>query len=258
VNLAFQALAIFALALPGIILKKTFRNGFFWDRPRQPSPIAEEVAYSLVLACALHAIYAPWWPVDLRSVFALLIGEFDAHAIGSVVANPIRIFTYFTSLYAIAALLGYGAHAIVRFARLDRRYRLLRFDNQWHYLLHGGIGSFPESNIHVDDYDFVCVACVVDTAAGTLLYVGLLDTFFFNRSGELDLIVLTGAMRRRIDIAREDDVGDKPPYFFIDAEYLYLKYSEVRNASIRYITIPDEAPHPAFGHPLPASRGEGL
>ena len=52
------------------------------------------------------------------------------------------------------------------------------------------------------------------------------------------LLVLTGAMRRPID--PEKEAREKPDYFFIDAEYLYLKYSEVRNVSIRYIVLPSE------------------
>ena len=249
-SLAFQALAIFALALPGIILKNTYRNGFFWDRPRQALPITEEVAYSLVLACALHAVFAPvvvkyFWPIDFQALAILLLGQYgkDSERLGAAVnaitSYPWRVFLYFIVLYAIAAAIGYGSHAIVRGLRLDRRVRFLRFDHQWHYLLHGEIAHFPESNITVPEpFDFISVACVVDTNAGSLLYVGVLDTFYFNKAGELDLLVLTGAMRRPID--PEKEAGAKPDYFFIDAEYLYLKYSEVRNVSIRYIVLPSE------------------
>ena len=247
-SLAFQALAIFALALPGIILKNTYRNGFFWDRPRQAQPITEEVAYSLVLACALHAIFAPmivkyFWPIDFHAVAILLLGQYgkDSEHLGSAVSaitsHPARVFLYFIALYAISAAIGYSAHALVRGLQLDRRVRFLRFDHQWHYLLHGEIAQFPESNITMpESFDYIIVACVADTSAGTFLYVGILDTFYFNKAGELDLLVLTGAMRRPIDPATEAE--GKPDYFFIDAEYLYLKYSEIRNVSISYVVLP--------------------
>ena len=55
------------------------------------------------------------------------------------------------------------------------------------------------------------------------------------------LLVLTGAFRRVIDPAREQSVDDQPEYYFIDAEYLYLKYAELRNVSIRYAILPLEA-----------------
>ena len=67
----------------------------------------------------------------------------------------------------------------------------------------------------------------------------MLDRLYFNKAGELDLLVLTGAMRRPIVPAPE--LQEKPDDLFIDAEYLYLKYSEIRNLSIRYITLPDAA-----------------
>jgi hypothetical protein len=250
VNLAFQALAIFALALPGIILKNSYRNGFFWDRPRQQSPIAEEVAYSLLLACALHAAYAPfvncWWPIDLNAVAVVLLGQYGkdsdllAGTLRALTAYPGRIFVYFTVLYAASAGLGFSAHLLVRHFKWDLRSRFFRFNHQWHYLLHGEIANFPESNVEVPSFDFVSVACVVDTNAGSFLYVGVLDAFYFNQSGDLDLLVLTGAMRRPIDVSKEDASGAKPDYFFIDAEYLYLKYSDVKNVSIRYVVLPPE------------------
>jgi hypothetical protein len=241
VSLAFQALAIFALALPGIILKTTYRNGFFWDRPRQTVAITEEVAYSLVLACALHAAFAPFViryfrPIDFGAIGMLLVGQYNAPVMRSMTAHPLRVFSYFVPLYAISAALGYGAHALVRGMRLDRRVRFLRFDHQWHYLLRGEIAEFPDTNIKVPHFELISVASVVDTSAGALLYVGMLDRFYFNKAGELDLLVLTGAMRRPIFPAAE--LQEKPEYFFIDAEYLYLKYSDIRNVSIRYITLP--------------------
>lgn len=249
-NLAFQALAIFALALPGIILKNSYRNGFFWDRPRQQSPIAEEVAYSLLLACALHSVYAPivnrYWPIDLNAVVILLLGQYGKdgeHLAGTVAAltiYPGRIFGYFVVLYAASGALGLAAHGVVRRLRLDLKSRFFRFNHQWHYLLHGEIANFPESNVEVRSFDFISIACVVDTDAGSFLYVGVLDAFYFNKGGELDLLVLTGAMRRPIDTSKEDASGAKPDYFFIDAEYLYLKYSDVKNVSIRYVALSPE------------------
>lgn len=251
-NLAFQALVIFAVVLPGIILKRSYRDGFFWSRPRDRSAIAEEVAYSLVLACVLHAVYVPlvsrWSPVDLRAVTVLLLGQYGkdsellSRTIDALTAHPSRILLYFAALYAASAVLGLAAHAAVRRLKWDLRYRPFRFSHQWHYLLHGEIASFPESNVEVTDFDFISLAGIVDTGVGTFLYVGVLDAFYFDHSGELDLLVLTGATRRRIDAQETSERDGKPPYVFIDAEYLYLKYSEMKNVSIRYVTLPPETP----------------
>lgn len=150
-----------------------------------------------------------------------------------------RVFSYFIALYGISAGLGYGAHGIVRVLHLDRRTRALRFDHRWQYLLHGEIAEFPESKVKVPEaFDVISVACLSETSAGTFLYVGVLDAFYFNKAGELDLLVLTGAFRRLIDPVKEQTSAGKPKYYFIDAEYLYLKYSELRNVSIRYIILP--------------------
>jgi hypothetical protein len=252
VNLAFQALVIFAVVLPGIILKRTYRDGFFWNRPRDRSAITEEVAYSLVLACALHAAYVPlvsrWSPIDLRAVTVLLLGQYGKDSellprtVDALTAHPGRILLYFAVLYAASAALGLAAHAAVRRLKWDLRYRAFRFSHQWHYLLRGDIASFPESNVAVQGFDFISLAGIVDTGAGTFLYVGVLDAFYFDNSGALDLLVLTGATRRRVDVKETNERDGEPPYVFIDAEYLYLKYAEMKNVSIRYVTLPPEAP----------------
>lgn len=246
-NIAFQALAILALVLPGIILKNSYRGGFFWNRPRQVLPITEEIAYSLLFAGAVHTIFASFvhrfiWPIDFGAVVLVLLGQFGKEsvelprAVASLTQHPIRIFLYFAAVNILSAALGYLAHWVVRSNRLDVRWGLFRFDHYWHYLLSGEIAYFPESSITVEsEIDFVSAACVVDTASGSYLYVGVLDSFFFDRAGNLDLLVLTGAMRRLIGQRAETDVATRTDYFFIDADFLYLKYSDVKNISIRYI-----------------------
>lgn len=251
-NIAFQALVIFALVLPGIILKNSYRRGTFWDRPRQVLAIADEIAYSLLLAASVHAVFASvahywFWPIDLNAVVLILLGQFGRDAselsasVAALTSHPLRVFLYFASVYLGSAALGFGAHWVVRHFRLDIKFPALRFDHQWHYLLRGDIGLFPESSFRLEeDIDAIFAACVVDTSAGTFLYVGVLDSFYFDKAGTLDLLVLTAATRRPIDPMKEDAEGNRPEYFEIDAEYLYLKYSDVKNVSIHYVRVIEE------------------
>lgn len=253
-NIAFQALAIFALVLPGIILKNAYRGGFFWDRPRQTLSIPEEIAYSLLLAGTLHAVYGAFvdrwiWPVDLESTALILLGQFGkdsaqlSSSVTALTSHPIRLLLYFGGLYLSSGLLGFAGHALIRHFKLDIKHPALRFDHQWHYLLRGEICRFPESSIEFEgDIDAIIASCVVVTSGQTFLYVGVLDSFYFNKSGDLDVLVLTGAMRRSIE-AEQDTEGERPSYYFIEAEYLYLKYSEVKNVSMRYVrTIEEDTP----------------
>jgi hypothetical protein len=256
VNFAFPALLIFLLALPGIILRYAFRKGFFWDRPRTALPITEEVAYSLVIAALLHAVYGGLvdlylCPIDLPSIARLLLGQYGKDSAlldattSSITRYPIRILAYFASLYGISGALGYLAHWIVRRTRADIRYPALRFDHQWHYLLRGEIADFAEATqdavIRTDavpDEATTMLACFVESEAGTFLYVGPVDSFYFDKSGELELIVLRGAMRRKIDADFELSATSEQraaKYYFINADYVYLKYSEIKNISLRFV-----------------------
>lgn len=118
-NLAIQALAIFSLALPGIILRRAYRRGSFHEAPRPSRPITEEIAYSLVLACILHAGWASmtdafFWPVDLEATTLLLLGQYGHDSsllpdvVGALTSHPHRILGYFVTLYGFAYFVGYG------------------------------------------------------------------------------------------------------------------------------------------------------
>lgn len=234
-NIAVQALAIFLLALPGIILRKTYRRGTFHEAPRASRPIAEEIAYSLVLACILHAAWAGiadlfFWPVDLEAATLLLLGQYGhdssllPNVVGSLTSHPYRILTYFVSLCVLAYGLGYISHVVVRWRHWDERWSLFRFDHPWHYLL----SAIP------GDYDLVFVSFVMDTSDGSFLYVGILDSYHFKGS-EINLFVVSDAARRRLDSSPSD--SKQEGYYLIEVDHLCIKYSEVKDVGVRPVVL---------------------
>jgi hypothetical protein len=57
-NIAFPALLLFLLVLPGIALRYTYLKGFWsWNSPVSIQSISDEVAYSLVWAAILHVVW---------------------------------------------------------------------------------------------------------------------------------------------------------------------------------------------------------
>lgn len=262
-NLAFQALVIFVLVLPGITLRYTYRKGL-WDRPPIVRPVSEEVAYSLIIACLIHTVFGPLanclYPVDLRSIAYILIGNYGKDSarleptVLALVNQPFRILIYLLVTISFAAIAGFASHWAIRRFRLDHRLKFLRFDNHWHYLLSGEISEFrnddlmegkgtltvegaPGPKAGVDDISLVLVACVVELGGKGILYFGVLDYFFFDRKGELEIIVLRGAMRKQL-YNESGAVGRA--YYLIDSDYIYLKFADVRNLSVRFVTSADE------------------
>src|SRR5256885_437621 len=143
-SIAIQAIVIFALVLPGIILRRSYRRGLT-DTPPAIYSAADEIAVSLLYACFLHAIYAGivhrWiWPIDLDAVARILLGNFGdrsvllGQTIAAVTTHPYRVFGYFASLNAFAFAIGHLLHRMVRLFDLDWRYSFFRLE-RWRYLL---------------------------------------------------------------------------------------------------------------------------
>lgn len=247
-NVAFQAVLIFLLVVPGIIIRYTYAVGLL-GRPRAPSAVSEEVVYSVVLACLVHALTAPiagcFQGVDLRALAALLLGEYGKDSrlfprvIDALTAHPYLTLSYLISTYVIAAVFGLVGHGLVRWQRLDRRYRVLRFDNPWHYLFTGEVRDFdmPAGAKTSEVPAFVWVNCVAVLGSVPYLYSGVLSEYFFDRSGDLEQIVLRGAARRRIGEEKiVEEKGESARFYPVDADYVSLKYSSIQNLSVEFVS----------------------
>lgn len=264
-NLAFPALLIFVLVLPGVILRYTYARGTWkWNSATSIQSLGDEIAYSVVIAGALHllwgAIVSPFVSIDLQSVLTLLAGtgagtrdDFQA-AISSATSHPYKVAWYFLSLYGASACLGYGAHSLVRWRHWDRKTRLLRFKNDWHYLLSGEILEFAELPYEAGKLDGVYLSAVVKHGGGDYLYRGIVADWTLDQGGELDRILLRLAHRRKLLEDREPGQERDPKdvnyerdsrYYDIEGQYFVLRYSETTTVNIEYLLLdPNPLPEP--------------
>jgi hypothetical protein len=153
-NLAFPALLIFILVLPGVIYRYSYARGpWGWASPVSIRTISDELAYSVMVAVGLHAVWTTLasclgYEVDYLALLAFLTGNFgkDSQLFGSSVLafsdHKVAVAAYFVSLAAAAGGIGVGAHAAVRKLGLDLRTSWFRFENTWHYLLTGELLGF--------------------------------------------------------------------------------------------------------------------
>ncbi len=238
-----------------------------WDSPAINQPLPDRIAYSFIIAVLFHGVWAFFAPIltnyhiDLRSVLMLLIGnygkdsEFFDSVLRSLVDFPQQVFWYFISLYVSSAAVGLLIHYIVRNYKLDRKHKLLRYDNPWYYLLKGEILEFKEKDKRWTEIPNakslnVYLTAVVHHSQGDYLYRGIVDEFYFDKDGNLDRVLLLQAHRRKLDVDRA--VGDTSDpitrYYRIVGHYFSLKYSEIHTLNIQYFgvraTKKEEAPQP--------------
>ncbi len=147
-SIAFPALVITILVLPGILFFYTYRRGF------GPSPVVlqsvqSEIVHGILCSIPINLIaiwVIDWLPapdVDFRAVVALLTGWHGkddveiARNITALSANARLILYYVFVTCVLSAIAGYLTHAYIRYYRLDLRIDVLRFSNEWRYLFSG-------------------------------------------------------------------------------------------------------------------------
>lgn len=254
---AVSALFLLILLLPGFIIQATYTKGFWrWNSPTSNVSLTEQIPVAVVLASMLHAVWAGIAAalgqyVNIRTTLMFLLGsyghdeEYFAEALTSVTEHPYKIFFYFITLYAVAAGLGYLCHHIVREQKWDRSTRLLRFNNEWFYLLSGEITEFYEFPEVLPKVDGVYLTAVVHHSDSDYLYRGIVADFFFDKTGNLDRVLLRLAHRRALSADREEDQDfseeqiDKR-YYHIEGDFFLLKYSEMSTINIDYFFVEDE------------------
>ncbi len=260
-NIAFPALLLFLLVLPGIALRYTYLKGFWrWNSPISIQSISDEVAYSLVWAIMLHLVWCSIVSVfgfgkpDLRSVLILLTGggsgrsEDLQSAIAATVETPYRVVGYFLSLLLFSGLLGLLAHIAIRSWRLDRKTKALRFKNEWHYLLSGEVLEFSEflPFEHQGIIDGVYLSAIVKHGKDDILYRGIVADWLLDSKGNLDRILLRGTHRRKLENDREPgqarnrrDPGykDDPRYYDIEGHFFVIRYQELTTVNIEFVFL---------------------
>lgn len=266
-NIAFPALFVLLLLLPGILLSYSYRRGFFQRSPVTLGPIRNEIGRGIVWALLIHPVVLSllWsvgvWSPDPDLLLALTGGTVEVSS--ETVSTQFRAsLWYLVGTNLSAPVVGGLAHKIVRANRLDLRYDWLRFSNEWHYLFSGEARVFQVDQEDrtvatikefLDwDFSFVFVSVIVSTGEESTLYWGVLSDFYFDSAGQLEKIVLEDAQRRPLradtDASPDDETGARerelPPaserFYPIRGEYLVLRYENIQTLNVEYKVV-DEA-----------------
>jgi hypothetical protein len=269
-NIAFSALLILYLALPGMLFWWAYRRDR--GRPASRGPISDDIPIGLLLSFGLHAVWVllfdllglvplafdqPRWFVDIESAVVLLSGQAGKEsepfrlAIQSISVGwrPLGVFAYFASLSIVAFFLGYRLRTLVRDRRLDQHIPFFRWGD-WFYLLEGSLppGWHDERDPPVQspgvavgtEPDFVVVAA----REGEYIYRGILVDYVIGRSGDLETLILVMPVRKKLD---HEPAIDQPEggWVKVRSTFIVLKYAEVSNLAISRTYLPDLLPDQA-------------
>lgn len=252
-NIALPALVAFLLLLPGFIfrarLKRAERTSLDF------SPFGQVAADAILWAVFAHLLW-------LFLSFVIFFQRFEpavllkllssaptsqAEATLAVGQDFFWISAYFGSLLLTSLVVPEVSRTLITKYRLDRNAATLssifRFhDAPWYYLLTGA--DFAKE----DEPDFIMISAVVEIAKDAVLYVGVLDDFFFDSDGRLDRLVLQNVARRPLSadknkINTEESSADER-FYDIDGDSFVLRYEDTKTLNVQYVKLTAVAPIP--------------
>lgn len=191
---------------------------------------------------------------DFKCLGYLLVGAKDDRNVSdsflNVQNNIDKIFLYNVLLITTGMVIGYFTRIVVRKAKLDRKQRFFRFDNEWHYILSGEILEFPSAKINGKRINarsvgnkYVNVLTKVDDYF--IVYSGILVESFLSNDGGLDLLCMNGVKRKLI---KKDEQNPQAVEHPMNIDVFVIPYGQIINLSITYyiLEIQNEGAPPNF------------
>lgn len=234
--LAVSTLFLFLFILPGITFKRAYLSSVF-SRKLKFSGLLDEVFWALFPSIAMHflsygilliAELVAGFKFDLTGLLQIIFQE-DSEGYGLIFPTYLYYCTY---VIAVSFFAGHVSRKLIRVLKFDRKFKLFRFSNDWHYLLSGEFLDFPEVPDDPEEVSFKLVNVLTQVGGDQMIYIGELIHFNLSDEGGLENIVLKDAKRRFL----KDDLLENR-YYEIPGRYITIPYKTIININIRYFYL---------------------
>ena len=255
-------LFVLFIIVPAVVFRRFYFSQSF-SKQYSTTSLFQLIVVSVPIGLAMNFL-AAWIGNVFRSdsqiefvdIVQCLTQEFDTVKYLGVTTDQIFYFWVLVCLYS--ATVGLVALKTVRFFRLDRRLKALRFGNYWHYFFMGEISHFSEvsgaqysSNGTVSN-QFRKLSMIVEVGETPFLFKGILvDYQLDHKTGNLGSIVLSHAVKRPLNVAGEklttDEIVSKSGAYFLtnthsndvilEGHHLLLEASEFKLLEITHVSM---------------------
>jgi hypothetical protein len=238
-NIAFPAFFILVLIIPGFIFQNSYEKLENTSIEKKPFDVSSSLAffYALILHVFLISVVVPLSGNEIHYdiCIKLLTGSksISASDLGAISGNITKIILYFSSSFLLAYVFGKFFQKIIFYFNPYKSSKYA-FDTPWYYELTGKLSE-------TQDAELIKLSCLVESNNTSFLYYGVLEDFYLDSNGQLNRVVLSGAMRRLIE--SDDSESTTPPttrFYEIKGDRLILKYEDIKNINIEYLYIIEE------------------
>ena len=242
-NFALPTLVLLILLIPGFLFRRFYYSGEFSKEYFKQnftdlilpslilSGIINTFCYTIIYLLGYHSNAVP-------AIAVLLSGTTDSFRVSSAIQilflNLYPGLSYFLFTGITGALAGFISKYLVRTYKLDRKYKLFRFQNEWHYLFSGEILDFPDIQGSTRNVDFTYINVLVNTSEGSVIYRGYLSAYILSSSTGIDRLYLTDAKRRYL---KDDRQNEESTYYKMPGEFFVIFANQIVNLHISYYTI---------------------
>ncbi|MEM9102483.1 MAG: hypothetical protein AAGB12_09170 [Pseudomonadota bacterium] len=232
-NIAIAAIAVFFIILPGVIFTHSYR---LTDGEKSYTAFSKISIMAIITSALFHLFMVALLelfnqPINYQALFDFLDGKtLTKESVDVFNHNRWLIAGYFITLYIKASLLGRLANTIVIRYGFDIKYPFLCLGSHWYTAFRARIKAARPYLIKNPDSVLVIMDALVTVSGEVWIYTGVVDRFIEKGNGELDVIILTQAVRQRFD-TQKDTFGAR---YEIPSTYLYLKYNEINNYNLIY------------------------
>jgi hypothetical protein len=98
-------------------------------------------------------------------------------------------------------------------------------------------GRLPRGQAAGPDF----ISAIVEVAKEAVLYVGILDDFYFDSEGQLDRLILQQVLRRPLSKDKSVEPSgageEKERFYPIDGDNFVLRYSEAITLNVQYVKL---------------------
>lgn len=243
-NIAFTTIIIFIILAPGFLSRIAY-NSSKLSVANSNKNIVNELTFSIIPALIFQIVgiflvdKLSNYYVDFELLGNLILGNNEGDDIKlsfkKIEEYKYLIFGYNIIIFSIAFICGYLSRKIIRYLKLDRSIRYLRFSNKWHYIFTGECLDFPDVPDNYEDIDEKIVNVLCKVNGKNILYTGTLFNYYINSNGDLEAIHLKYPIRRMLDSDNEIDYSKK--YYEIESRYLVIPDNDIININFRYFNL---------------------
>jgi hypothetical protein len=245
-SLVLSTILLAILLLPGLFFRKFYYSEEFSKEYFRQS-FSETVLSAFFPSLVLHFLWyfiiqIFGYKIDIQVIGSLIFFNPNNTVFENISSNAFNILLYNISIIFAGSILGYFTKKAVRALKLDRRQKLFRFQNSWHYILKGEFFEFPRAAFDletnsVEEIEFVFIDALVSTPEGTIIYDGVLVDYELTNDGGLDFISLKGVQRRFLKDDFKKEGLNVDNYYKIPGHILIIKYSEILNLNFSYYKL---------------------